>query len=282
VFLGVVLSCLIPPGAKKRNTTWRNIDLARCFGYREVSTEAREIGWDLTSGEFLGIVVFAVAAGAILAVLFKNPLIIVAGGLGGYYLPRVLIKNYRKRHRMSLMMSIPDFGRMLIARLIDHHSIVRAMELTQDDIHGPMKVTIEEFVKDVGVGLGVRPALDNMRAKLGFRKFNTLAETLAIAHAEGYSGEALKAMEKAVEAIENDVRAIEALEITARKKKRELACVVAASWAFPAVLSFMNTGNVNIYLNTIPGKVLIFFYLVSTLFVLIKGEEYLSLNLEEL
>lgn len=258
------------------------VDLARYLGYNLLSSQAREAGWNITSKEFWGIVIFAVAVGLILALIFMNPLIIVAGILGGYYLPRFIIRKYKKRQRMSLMVSIPDFGRVLIARLLDHHSIVRAFEMAANDISGPMKIPAQEFVQDAGVGIGVGPALENLKVKIAFRKFNTFAETLLIAHREGYSNEALRAMEKAVEAVENDVKAIETLHLMTRKKKRELVYVVLAAWAFPVVLSFMNTGNVNIYLDTLPGKALMFSYIVSTLFVLIKGEDYLGLKLEEL
>ena len=183
---------------------------------------------------------------------------------------------------MAMMVCIPEFGRLLTARLLDHHSITRSFETVQADISGPVKPLIEEFIKDVGVGLGVLTALNNLKAKVAFRKFDTLAETLFIAHREGYSNEALRALEKAVEAIENDVKAIEALQLKVKKKKRDLFYVVIASWAFPVVLSSMNTGNTSIFLDTLTGKLLIFSYLLSTFWVLIKGEEYLGLKLEEL
>jgi len=281
VFSWVLLAAflLMPP---KKNRIINKISLARYFGYDRVSTLAKEAGWNISSKEFWGIVIFAVLTGLLLAAVFMNPLIIVSGIVAGYYFPRILIQKYRKRRRMAMISSIPEFGRILAARLIDCHSIVRAMETTQNDISGPVKTISEEFVKDIGVGLGVQPALENMKSKAGFRKFNTLAETLLIAHREGYSSEALRAIEKAVEAIENDVKAIELLHIATRKKKQELLCVVLASWAFPVILSFMNTDNVNIYLDTPAGKILMFSYIISTLLVLTKGEEYLSLRLEEL
>jgi len=128
----------------------------------------------------------------------------------------------------------------------------------------------------------VKQALENMKAKIAFRKFDTFMETLLIAHQEGYSTEALRALEKAVEAIENDIKAVQMLEITSVKKKKELLYVILASWCFPVLLSFMNTGNINVYLDTPYGKILMFSYIISTLLVLLKGEEYLSLRIDEL
>ncbi len=280
-FLWAVLAAWLLVGSRK-SVVEKKVNLAHYFGYRQVSDQARDIGWNISSKEFLAIVIFAVGIGVLLAILFNNPLIIVAGIVAGYYLPQLIITRFKKHQRMSLMVTIPDFGRILIARLVDHHSIVKAFEVAQNDVVGPMKTLAEEFVKDVGVGIGVQQALDNLKAKISFRKFNIFVETLLIAHQEGYSTEALKAMEKAMEAIENDVKAIEVLQITTRKKKRELLAVVFASWAFPIILSFMNTTNANIYLDTFSGKVLMFCYIISTMFVLIKGEDYLNLKLEEL
>jgi Flp pilus assembly protein TadB len=277
-----ICSILLISKPRRTNTVRQKLNLAGYFGYGKVSSQAKEIGWDISTKEFLGIVLFAIIVGMIFAALFKNPLIIPAGLGAGFYLPRYLIQKYKKRQRMAMMIAIPDFGRILIARLIDHHSIIKAFEISQKDISGPMQVMVEEFVKDTGVGMGVQPALENLKKKAAFRKFNTFVETLLIAHQEGYSSEALKAMEKAVEAIENDVKAIETLPITTRKKKRELWYVVLASWAFPVLLSFMNSTNANIFFDTLYGKLLIFSFIICTLFVLIRGEEYLSLKLEEL
>ncbi|WP_418790310.1 type II secretion system F family protein [Phosphitispora sp. TUW77] len=259
-----------------------NRKLNHLMGYHKVSTYVGTTGWNITSREFWGIVIFAVGSGLLLSALFKNPLIILAGILAGYYLPRLMIHRYRKRRQAALLTSIPDFGRILTARLVDHHSIVKAFEIIQNDVTEPVKTLAADFLKDTGVGMGIPQALENLKARVALRKFDILAETLLIAHYEGYSSEALLAMEKAVEAIENDIKAVDMLEITSAKKKKELVYIVLASWAFPVILSFMNTGNVNVYLDTIPGKILMFSYLVSTLFVLIKGEEYLSLSLEEL
>ncbi|GAB4263856.1 type II secretion system F family protein [Thermincola ferriacetica] len=267
---------------RKKSTVRRQLNLVHYFGYSQVSDQAKDAGWNITTKEFLAIVLFAIGIGLVLALIFKNPLIIVAGVVAGYYLPRFIVQRYKKRERMALMVAIPDFARILIARLVDHHSIVKAFEMTQKDCFEPMKTLAQEFVKDVGVGIGVQLALENLKVKVSYRKFNTFIETLLLAHQEGYSTEALAAMKKAVESIESDIKAIEALQITTRKKKRELFSVVIASWLFPVVLSFMNTDNTNIFLDTFSGKVLIFLYIISTMVVLIKGEDYLSLKLEEL
>jgi len=269
---------------KKNNDDKLNIRhrLNRLMGYHNISAYAGTAGWNLTSREFWGIVIFAVTTGLLLSAAFRNPLIILAGILAGYYLPRFMIRRYRKRQQTALLTAIPDFGRILTARLVDHHSIVRAFEIIQNDVSEPVKTLAADFLKDTGVGMGIEQALENLKARVAFRKFDILVETLLIAHHEGYSSEALRAMEKAVEAIENDIKAVEILEITSAKKKKELIYIVLASWAFPVILSFMNTGNANVYLDTVPGKILMFSYLVSTLFVLIKGEEYLSLRLDEL
>lgn len=283
VFLWVLLAAWLLGLAKNnRSLVARKIHVAHYFGYAQVKNQAQEIGWNLGAKEFFGIILFAIAIGFALATIFRNPLIIFAGIVAGYYLPRYLLQRMKKHQRMSLMMSVPDFGRLLNARLIDHHSIVRAFEITHQDLTGPIKTMVEEFVKDVGVGIGIPQALENLKAKVGFRKFNTFAETLLIAHQEGYSEEALRAMEKAMEAIELDLKAIEVIQFTTRKKKRELFYVVIAAWIFPVLLSFMNADNANIYLDSVAGKILMFSYIISTLLVLMKGEEYLSLKLEEL
>jgi hypothetical protein len=92
----------------------------------------------------------------------------------------------------------------------------------------------------------------------------------------------MKALDKAVEAIEFDLRAIEKVKEQSKLKKKKLYTSLGTAWLFPLILSFVNTGQTNVYMNTISGKILILMYVLGSLYVFCKGEEYLSLNLDEI
>ena len=88
-------------------------------------------------------------------------------------------------------------------------------------------------------------------------------------------------MEKAIEAIEFDLRAIEKVKQVS-KKKQNLYTALGVSWSFIPILSLLRNSEVNIYLETVPGRILVLLYVLASLYIMVKGEEYLSLNLDEL
>lgn len=245
--------------------------------------EAKAIGWKITNNEFAIIIILSFFLTMALALVTKNPFILMIGFFLGVYLPRFLIEKKRHSLRLNLINKLIDPMRLLLSRLPEQQNITRAVEMTRDEIADKeIKEILDDYLRDVNIGGSIRDALLNMKRRVNFRKFDLYVENLIHAHYEGFTAEAINALDKAVQAIEFDLRAIEKVKEQSKEKKKKLYLAMAIAWLFPIILSFVSTGANNIYLQTMPGKILILFYVIGTIYVFIKGDEYLSLNLDEL
>ncbi|HHY05582.1 MAG TPA: hypothetical protein GX532_01170 [Clostridia bacterium] len=245
--------------------------------------EAKAIGWKITKREFLLLIILNVFLTLAVAVVTHNLFILITGFVVGVYLPSFLIEKKRQSLRFNLISKLVDPLRLLLSRLSEQQNITRAVEMTRDEIvDKEIKEIFNGFLRDVAIGGSVRDALFNLKKRVNFRKFDLYVEHLLYAHYEGFTVEAINALDKAVQAIEFDLRAIQKVKEQSREKKKKLYLALGLAWFFPIILSFVSTGEANIYLHTLPGKIVIFCYVLGTIFVYIKGEEYLSLNLDDL
>jgi len=269
---------VVVPGRKLKG-----IDFLARLPLDSYQAQAEAIGWRIARKELVFLIVFTFLLAVALAILVHNPLVVVVGVIAGFYGPKFLIEKKRHNDRIYLLSRLTDPMRMLVSRLPDLQNITKAMEQTRDEIGDErVRELFDGYLKDVAIGGSVHEALLNLKRKIKLRKYDIFVEYLIQAHYEGFTAEALQALSKAIEAIEFDLRAMEKVKETSRNKKRSLYSSLGIAWFFPFILSMANTGTKNIYLETVPGKILILGYIVGSLYVLIKGEEYLSLNLDEL
>lgn len=219
----------------------------------------------------------------LISIMTENIFLLAAGLAAGAYLPGFFIEKKRRGQRIRIITKLVSPLRLLISRLPDQNNITKAIELTRNEIiDDEIRNIFSNYLKDVNICGNVHDALLNMKDSVSLSKFDVFIEYLLQTHYEGFTKESLNALSKSVEAIEFDLRAIEIVNEKSRTKKRNLYTALAVSWMFPVILSFANTGQRNVYLHTTAGKILILFYVVGSLFVYLKGEEYLTLNLDEL
>lgn len=202
---------------------------------------------------------------------------------GKLSIPSFIQQKINYRNHLSLISKLTDPLRILVSRIPDQKNITKAIESTRNEISDPQIIQVlNEYLKDATIGGSVVDALQQMKNRIKLRKFHIFVDTLIQTHNEGFTSEALNALEKAVEAMDFDLRIIEKVKIRNAIKKKNLYSALGVSWLFPLILSMANTGHTNVYLYTIQGKVLVFCYFACSIYIFIKGEKYLNLRLEEL
>ena len=279
----VLVFFLIKPFSLNPKKIKKKFDLIEYLGLEKIEEEAKNAGWNISKREFLLLISFSVALGSLLALVTKNPLIFIAGIVAGYYLPRFLLEKYKRGQKEMVLKALPDPLRMMVSRLPDFGNITKAIEVTQrENIEPVISELFDNFIKDIAVGANVTDALNDMKKKVKLKNFDSFVENLIMAHEEGFTDNALKALEKSIEIIESNLTAIEIVKIQSKKKKQNLYVATATAWFFPVILSAMHTGEENIYLSSLPGKILMFLFVLGTIYNIVKSEDYLSLRLEEL
>jgi hypothetical protein len=248
-----------------------------------IRRQADQAGVSWGSRETKAIWIISLSVACALYFLTGNVLLFGAGWLLLLFLPRLIIQNRKHRKRLETLIALTDCLRQLLARLPDQGSLSRAMEMVvESDSGGGTTWILREVLEELHLGGNVKEAIGLWKSLVGLKKFDHVAETLIQANADGWTPAALKALDKSVEALEGDLKAVQLIDQKAASRKRRLYMAIATTWSFPAILSMMDTGQQNLYLYTMPGKLLIFAFVTVSLFTVVKGQEYLSLNVEEL
>ncbi|MCL2121075.1 MAG: hypothetical protein FWH28_02360 [Clostridiales bacterium] len=239
------------------------------------------VSWGSSETKAIWLISLAVAGG--LYLLTGNLLLFGVGWLLMLFLPRLVIQSRKHRQRLETLTALTDCLRQLSARLPDQGSLSRTMEMIiESDSRGETTAVLRKVLEELRLGSDVKDAVGYWRDEVGLRKFDHVAETLIQANADGWTPAALKALDKSVEALEGDLKAIQLVAQKTAGRKRQLYTAIATAWSFPLILSMMDTGYPNPYVYTFIGKLLVFAYVAVSLFVVVKGQEYLSLNVEEL
>lgn len=287
LFSGMFLAAWLifnPPQKKDKasGSVVRN-KILNSLNINKYQAQAEKIGWKISKKEIALIIGFAFLLVACLSAITKNPLVLIAGVIIGFMAPKMAIEQKRRSLRINLLSKLPDPLRLLLSRLPDQQNITRAIETTRDEINDPqLKKIFDRYLSEVNLGASVRDALISMKYAVNLKKFDIVVENLIQAHQDGITQEAINALDKAIEAIEFDLRAIEKVKQTSNQKKKNLYTALGIVCGFIPLVSMLRTGDTNIYLETIPGKIIILLHVLGGVYVIIKGEEYLSLNLEEL
>lgn len=243
--------------------------------------EQAGVAWGGKETKAIWIVSLTSACG--LYFLTGNLMLFGAGWLVMLALPRIIIYDRKNRRRLETLMVLTDSLRQLLARLPDQGSLSRAMEMVvESDGRGVNTFILRQVLESLRLGSNVADAVGLWQSMVGIKKFDHVAETLIQANQDGWTPAALKALDKSVEGLEADLRAIQVVAQKAASRKRQLDLALATSWSFPLILSMMDTGQKNLYFYSFPGKLLMFAYIAVSLYVLVKGQEYLSLNVDEL
>lgn len=272
----------LPRAAEQKAVGGAKLNLAKILGYEAISKEAETSGGQLSTKEFLSLVFVSFSIGGIIALAIGNPFYILGGIVAGFYLPRFIVMQVRQKNRFTLLEELPDSLRIITARLMDYGSIPNAVEASLPDLADYLKACFQELLRSVSVGIPLEQAVYELSERIMLRKFTDYCEKLVMAHREGFNSEAIKSLEATINAIDEDLMAIKTLEINSKRDKQNLLMVVAMAWFFPIVLSFMNSANQNIFLDSLLGQILMFSFFIATIITLVKGEEYLSLKLDEL
>ncbi|MCL1848427.1 MAG: hypothetical protein FWF83_01975 [Clostridiales bacterium] len=248
-----------------------------------IRRQAEQAGVSWGSRETIAIWVVSLAIAGLLYFVTGNLMLFGAGWLLFLFLPRFIIQNRKHHMRLATLTALTDSLRQLSARLPDQGSLTRAMEMVveSEQARGGADV-LRVVLEEIRLGGNAKDAIRLWQEMVGLRKFDNVAETLIQANADGWTPAALKALNKSVAALENDLKAVLLVAQKAASRKKQLYLAIATAWSFPLILSMMDTGQRNIYLYSTPGKLLIFAFLALTLYVLAKGQEYLSLNVDEL
>jgi Flp pilus assembly protein TadB len=278
----IALILILPKPIRKRTYKKQTWDIAQILGYEKVKREAESFGWNLNSKEFTQIVMASVGVGILTALLTGNIFFIVVGVALSFSLPRYIVIKIKKKKRLEILVELPDNLKLLTSKLMDYTSIQQALQAALEDMEGETKTIFQKMHSSLELNLPVDSILMEVAHEVKIRRFNDFAEKLVMANSEGFHEEAIKSLKETIDTISEDINEIKKLEIRSKSEKKKMYIVIVASWFMPFILSFLSSDNANVFLKSIHGQLFIISFFLSTIYVIAKGDDYLSLNLDEL
>jgi len=275
---------LIIPIPRKRRVyqTAQQFDFAQVLGYKQLKQDAEDFGWQLSIKEFIQIVLAAIGVGVLIAFLIGNIFFIIAGIALSYALPRYILLRLKRRRRIELLMELPDNLKLLTSKLMDFSSLQQAIQSSLEDMDGQTKEIFEKMNAGLKINLPVETILQEAAYRIKIYRFNDYVEKLLMANSEGFHEESIKSLKETIENISLDIQEIKKLEIKSKSEKKRMYIIIGGSWFLPFVLSFLSVDNANVFLDSWHGQIFIVSFFITTLYAIAKGDEYLSLNLDEL
>lgn len=276
--LAVITLLLIVP---KANAS-KGFTLSKLLGYERVRKEAEMVGWSLTFREFVFLIVFSVSLIGLVALFTGNYLFIALGAVLSFTLPRTIVLKVKRKIRQNVLFDLPSNLRLFISKLTDFPNVQKALENAVLDMDGVTKPVFEKASNQLRVGLPVDRVFEEMLGELRIRKMEDFLDKLRMAQMEGFHPQSLDSLKETVDEIGEDITEIQELDIEAKSKRKQLFTVIGMAWMMPVMMSFMNNGNANVFLNTLHGQIYIVSFAAATLFSIGKGDDYLSLNLDKI
>jgi tight adherence protein B len=116
---------------------------------------------------------------------FRNPIVIVFGGLIGFMIPRFWL-NHRKSSRLKAFnKQLPDTVTLIANALRAGSSFLQAIELVVRESRPPISIEFGRVIREVNLGLPFDSALENMVRRVKSEDFELMATAIAIQHQVG-------------------------------------------------------------------------------------------------
>jgi Flp pilus assembly protein TadB len=264
----------------KKNST--KVNIYNYLGYDKIVDEAQEYGIKLSKKEILNISMLSVVAVIVIILLTGNIYFIIVALVLSYYIPRYFLIRTKKAKRKKILFELPNNLKILVSYLLDSQSLLVAIKRAMPEIEGESKIYFEKLEKSLNINLEVDKTLQEFANDIKLRKLTDFAEKLSMMHTEGVTPQGIQSLKDNIKQIQKDIQNIKILEMKSKKEKKNTLLIIVACWFIPIALSFLSTDNSNIFLDTFVGQVLIVSFFAATIITIVKGDEYLSLNLDEL
>jgi tight adherence protein B len=152
---------------KGRLTEFADQQLVKGKRGADLAQELARADLKLTPGEFVMMQIAAVLLVGVLAwFIFGQWFMALPGGLVGYFLPRLFV-GYRQGQRQSAFAAqLPDAISLLANSMRSGYSLPQSMELLSREASPPISLEFARVVREIGLGLGLEPAMNNMTRRI--------------------------------------------------------------------------------------------------------------------
>ncbi len=176
-----------------KNTERRNImgGFNRAVGARtntpQIASDLARADIKLTPSEYIAINIGTVLIGFLLALFLgrNNLLFALAGGIIGFYLPRLYVRQLQARRLTQFNNQLGDTLILLANSLRSGYSLLQSMETVSHELPPPMSVEFARVVREIGLGLTIEEALAHLLIRIPSEDLDLVITAINIQHEVG-------------------------------------------------------------------------------------------------
>jgi tight adherence protein B len=115
----------------------------------------------------------------------RNPLVLVIGGIVGFFLPRLWLGRRKGGRLNAFNKQLPDTITLIANALRAGSSFLQAIELVVRESRPPVSTEFGRVIREVNLGLPFEQALDNMVRRVKSDDLELMATAISIQHTVG-------------------------------------------------------------------------------------------------
>lgn len=223
-----------------------------------IATELARADLRLTPGEYVAINLATVLGGAVLGyvALGGNFVLALIGAVVGFYAPRMYVRFLQGRRLKAFNSQLGDTIVLLSNSLRSGYSLLQSMETAAKEIAQPMAGELVRVTREVGLGLSLQEAMDNMLRRMPSDDLDLMITAINVQHEVG--GNLAEILDNIAHTIRERIRIFgEIRTITAQQR---LSGIVLA--VLPVLLAFvmyiLNPGYISRMWQDLCGLIMLF------------------------
>jgi len=174
-------------GSAVSNLTARlNKRLAGKGSSEKIATQLASADLKIKVSEYVLLNVGTLVLFALLAYALFHSLILAVGGAAlGFYAPRIYVGQRKAARQKAFNDQLGDAINLLVNALRSGYSLLQSLETASKELPPPISVEFARVVQEIGLGLNLEQALDNMLRRMQSDDLDMLITAVNVQHEVG-------------------------------------------------------------------------------------------------
>jgi len=176
------------PKEEKRSPIGERLDKALAGkGFAErTARELARADLKLTVSEYVAVNLISIVLGFLIGyLLYRSIFVAIGAAITGSFLPRIYVKQRQKRRLHRFNDQLGDAINLLVNGLRSGYSQLQAMETVSREMPPPISEEFSRVVREVGLGLSLNQALDNMLRRIQSDDLDLMITAIKVQHEVG-------------------------------------------------------------------------------------------------
>ncbi len=205
----------------------------------DLARELLQADLKITVAEYILIRAAVVLVAFLLGVMMtRNPIVGVVLAGAGFFLPRLYIRYRRHKRLQAFDSQLEDVLTLLVGALRAGHSFLQALNVVVEEIPPPAANEFRRVVREVGLGLSLREALQNLVRRIESDDLDLIVTAVSIQQEVG--GDLAEILDTISETIRERVRILGEIRVLTTRQKQTGYILAGLPVILGIIIYFLN------------------------------------------